>query len=206
MKPASHRAPQCVFYSISSAAKFLGIRRETVRLAIKRGDLQMRRLPGRKRAVITHSDLMSWQSSLAIAHYRPKEPHCDETKPSNPLLASEEVRRGIQMPSGPNASGTTKPLADPSRAVVAVLNEDRRVIDDSLQWILQKRHGRPTSKSSGWRGRSYCTSRKSLLASVEKWCKPPVDPNALRILQALPDEYPQAWRATPTRGRRARNA
>ncbi len=65
-KPNDARAPQRAIYSISKASKHAGIRRETLRLAVKSGDLPMRRLPGRKRPVITHLDLVSWLSSLEI--------------------------------------------------------------------------------------------------------------------------------------------
>ena len=118
-----------------------------------------------------------------------------------------EVRQAQEVRAGADASEAAKKRpADRSKPVVAVLDDRRRVIDDGVQWILQKRHGRPTRKSTGWRGRSYCTSRKSLLDSVEKWCEPPIDPDALRNLQALPDDHPKAGRSQPTRGRRARNA
>ena len=151
---------------------------------------------------------MAWASSLPRAPYpASKVALCPPTngahQPCNPLLASEEVRQACQSPLGSNGSGQTRPLADPSRTVVvAVLNENWRVIDDGVQWILEKRHGRPTSKNTGWRRRSYPTSRKSLLASVEKWCGS-VEPSALRILEALPEDHPPSKR---TRGQRARNA
>jgi hypothetical protein len=111
------------------------------------------------------------------------------------------LRRGLPGASSalrpPKASGQTKPLADPSRGVVAVLSDRWRVIDDGVQWILQKAHGRPTAKSTGWRGRSYCTSRKSLLDSVERWrC----GPGGLRVLEALPDDHPREGLPKPQRG------
>ena len=65
-------APKHLIYSISKASKHVGVRRETIRLAIVRGDLQMRQLPGRKRPVITHVDLIAWLSSLCLAR-RPRK-------------------------------------------------------------------------------------------------------------------------------------
>ncbi len=52
------------FLSISQAAKLLCVRRETVRLAVKFGDLKMRHLPGRKRPVLTRPDIMVWMTEL----------------------------------------------------------------------------------------------------------------------------------------------
>ncbi len=72
------RAPQRAIYSISKAAKHVGIRRETIRLAVKRGDLQMRHLSGRKRPFITHLDLMIWLSSLDVV--RPPAPSLGPSK------------------------------------------------------------------------------------------------------------------------------
>ena len=53
--------------SISAAAKALHIRREVIRAAVERGDLPMRRVPGRKRPVILLSDLQAWLRSLEVA-------------------------------------------------------------------------------------------------------------------------------------------
>jgi hypothetical protein len=69
----SSNALQRALYSISRSAKFAGIRRETIRLAIIRGDLPMRLLPGRKRPVITHSHLMTSLASLELV--TPEESH-----------------------------------------------------------------------------------------------------------------------------------
>ena len=60
------RWPQRAMYSISKASRHVGVRRKTLRLAIKRGDLRLRHLPGRKRPVVTHADLMTWLSSLDV--------------------------------------------------------------------------------------------------------------------------------------------
>lgn len=56
--------PAPYFLSISQTAKCLGVRRETVRLAVKSGDLKMRHLPGRKRPVLTRPDIMVWMTEL----------------------------------------------------------------------------------------------------------------------------------------------
>jgi hypothetical protein len=78
------------------------------------------------------------------------------------------VRHPQQALRGTDAPKATKHPAARSKPVVAVLNDRWRVIDDGIQWVLQKRKGRPTPKSTGWRGRSFATSRAALLDSVER--------------------------------------
>ena len=53
--------------------------------------------------------------------------------------------------------------AHPSNRLIAQLNASWRVIDDPLQWILQRRKGNPRKKNPGWRSRSFCTTRGALL-------------------------------------------
>ena len=72
--------------------------------------------------------------------------------------------------------------------VIAILNDRWRVIDDPLQWILEVRTGRPTKKATGWRGRSYCTQRSTLIRCIGKYCKE-VDPAALEIIKKLPEKH-----------------
>ena len=108
---------------------------------------------------------------------------------ANRLSDAEAVRQPQEVMPGTDAPKATKRRADRSKPVIAVLNDRWRVIDDGIQWVLQKRKGRPTPKSSGWRGRSYATSRARLLDSVERRCGP-VEPAALRHLTSLPDEHP----------------
>ena len=55
------------FFSKSSLAKYLRIRREFVRLAIKNGDLKTRILPGHVRPIITWHDKERWIASLQLA-------------------------------------------------------------------------------------------------------------------------------------------
>lgn len=82
-----------------------------------------------------------------------------------------------------------KPLAHPSNRLVAQLNASWRVVDDPLQWILQRKKGKPRSKNSGWMNRSYCTSREGLLRCVAGYCGQ-VDPATLETLTALPEHHP----------------
>ena len=103
------------------------------------------------------------------------------------------VRQPQAVSPGTDTPKATKPPADRSKRVIAVLNDRWRVIDDGIQWVLEKRKGRPTPKSSGWRGRSYARNRASLLDSVERRCGP-VDSEALAALKTLPDAHPSVTR------------
>ena len=105
------------------------------------------------------------------------------------LSNSEAVRQPQELLPATDARKTTKRRADRSKPVLAVLNDRWRVVDDRVQWVLQKRKGRPTPKSSGWRGRSYATSRGRLLDSIGRMCRP-LDPAALRLLEGLPADHP----------------
>jgi len=82
----------------------------------------------------------------------------------------------------------TEGLAHPSNRLVAQLNESWRVIDDRLQWILQRRKGKPRKKNSGWQDRSFCTMREVLIRCVREYCGE-VDADALAALRHLPDTH-----------------
>jgi hypothetical protein len=86
------------------------------------------------------------------------------------------------------ARRTERP-AHPSNRLVAQLNESWRVVDDPLQWILQRKKGNPRKKNSGWRGRSFCRTRGALLGCVARHCGE-IDANALAKLKSLPDWHP----------------
>lgn len=78
--------------------------------------------------------------------------------------------------------------------VIANLNARWRVVDDPLQWILQVRKGRPTAKASGWRDRRFHVQRTALMRSVAELCGP-VEPEACRMLAALPATHPSPTKA-----------
>jgi len=97
----------------------------------------------------------------------------------------------------------SKPPAHPSNRLVAQLNERWRVVDDPLQWILQRKKGNPRKKNSGWSNRSCCSTKDALLRCVREYCCSPdkgqlrsiqeysgMDKVAVRQLQALPDWHP----------------
>jgi hypothetical protein len=82
-------------------------------------------------------------------------------------------------------------LAHPSNRLTLQLNENWRIVDDPLQWILQRRKGNPRKRNSGWQDRSFCTTREGLLRCVRENCGE-VDDDALTKLQVLP-EFHADW-------------
>jgi hypothetical protein len=85
--------------------------------------------------------------------------------------------------------------AHPSNWLVAQLNATWRVVDDPLQWILQRRKGNPRTRNSGWRDRSFCRTRDALLGCIRKHCGE-IDAEALPKLEALPGCHPDWDRKT----------
>jgi hypothetical protein len=80
-------------------------------------------------------------------------------------------------------------IANCQRRVIAELNDRWRVTDDGqLQWILEVRKGRERSKATGWRGRSFHTTRTHLLADIERLCGS-AESNAMDALAELPTKY-----------------
>ena len=107
-------------------------------------------------------------------------------------LYSEGVRQpNLVAPAGVAPSVLPCPLAHPSNRLIAHLNGSWRVVDDPLQWILQRRKGKPRKKNSGWRDRCFCRTRGGLLRSVRELCGE-VDDEALAHLHALP-EFHSDW-------------
>jgi hypothetical protein len=76
-----------------------------------------------------------------------------------------------------------------SNRLVAQLNGTGGVVDDPLQWILQRKKGTPRKKNSGWRSRSFCRTREALLRCVREYCGE-VNVDCLAELQALPNWHP----------------
>ncbi len=72
---------------------------------------------------------------------------------------------------------------------VIKLNDLWRVRDDGVQWVLEVRKGRPTVRSTGYAGRSYCTQRTALKRCVDEHCGE-VDADAIRRVENLPECYP----------------
>jgi hypothetical protein len=81
--------------------------------------------------------------------------------------------------------------AHASNRLVVQLNANWRLVDEPLQWMLQRRQGNPRDKNSGWRGRSFCRTREALLRCVHEYCGD-VEPAALAKLAALPSHHGQS--------------
>ena len=99
------------------------------------------------------------------------------------------MRKGLEHEASLRSpTDRTRRLAHPSESFPIRLNANWRVVDDPLQWILQRRKGYARSRNAGWRGRSYFTTRTWLLHFIGEYCGE-VDPDALKQLEALPERH-----------------
>ena len=112
------------------------------------------------------------------------EVHADPEAPSENGVREPTA----PLPPAPTLSAICSPPAHPSNRLVAQLNTNWRVVNDPLQWVLQRRKGNPRKKNSGWKDRSFCTTRDALFRCVREYCGD-VDQNALATLQELPDHH-----------------
>ena len=100
---------------------------------------------------------------------------------------SSGVREQSFHPDGGDvATDKLSAPAHPLNTLVAQLNERWRVVDDPLQWILQKRKGTPSKKKSGWQGNAFCRTRKALLRNIRERCGE-IHPKTLAEIEALPE-------------------
>jgi hypothetical protein len=116
---------------------------------------------------------------------------CTSLAPDVDVLREKGVREQIveASPASVLATIALRP-AHPSNWLTAQLNKNWRVVDDPLQWILQRRKGNPRKKNSGWQDRSFCTTREGLFRCVRESCGE-VDDEALAQLRALPEFHSQ---------------
>lgn len=68
------------------------------------------------------------------------------------------------------------------------LSDKWRVVDDSMQWILQVRTSKPTKKRSGYVDRSYCHQRAALIVCIRRLVKD-ADSRAMAIIEHFPDSH-----------------
>ena len=123
-------------------------------------------------------------------------PHGDEPNQDPYTSRNQGVRKpSVIRDAGAVPTDAVNRPAHPSNRLVAQLNATWRVIDDPLQWILQRKKGNPRNKNSGWRGRSFCRTRAALLGCICKYCGE-VAVEALAKVQALPDGHPDLDRET----------
>ena len=82
-----------------------------------------------------------------------------------------------------------------------ILNDRWRVrLNDPAQWILEYRAGRPAGAGDGWRGKSYCTQRSTLLRDILERIIDEggeVGPEELRQVEALPEKLPYRTNVAP---------
>ena len=94
-------------------------------------------------------------------------------------------------PPAPGPSTLPSPPAHTSNCLIAQLNTNWRVVDDPLQWMLQRRKGNPRKKNSGWQDRCFCRTRDGLLRCVRELCGE-IDDQVATRLRALP-EFHTDW-------------
>lgn len=87
---------------------------------------------------------------------------------------------------------TRSPLENQTQQFI-VLNDRWRVRENRLQWILEHRQSGNSAKSTGYRGRRYCTQRFTLKRSIDELCGM-VDPAALQRIKELPSRHPHKMR------------
>jgi hypothetical protein len=109
-----------------------------------------------------------------------------------------ELNGGVRQPFATLAGHQdcqrrSKRPAHPSNRLVAQLNERWRVVDDPLQWILQRRKGNPRARNSGWRDRSFCRMKYALMGCISKHCGE-IDAGARSTVEALPECHPDSER------------
>ena len=123
----------------------------------------------------------------AEAQRRPTLEDTPCVRPRDQVASKKRVRERSAAPARhPSSQKGAERLAHPSNCLIAQLNETWRVIDDPLQWILQRKKGAPRNKSTGWQNRSFCRTREALLRCVREYCGE-VDSDALAKLEALPE-------------------
>ena len=145
--------------------------------AVRRGVKGAIPLIGERRPFLTHGrDLIAF---LDARQARRKQPRAADE------LCCLRCRRLKAGGHGALSNVAFRP-AHPSNRLIVQLNERWKVVDDPLQWILQRRKGSPRKKNSGWQGRSFCRTREALLRCVREYCGE-VDPAALDKLHELPD-------------------
>ena len=110
---------------------------------------------------------------------------------NNSIPGESSSQQRVRQPSPVAlASWTSNDLPSPPahrlNPLIAQLNKNWRIVDDPLQWILQRRKGNPRKKNSGWQDRSFCRTREGLLRCVREHCGE-IDVDAPARLSALPE-------------------
>ena len=106
------------------------------------------------------------------------------------LSGREQVRQAISsVGTAKSDPSSGNRLAHPSPAFPIVLNERWRIVDDPLQWIVQRRKGTAREKNQGWQSERFHLSRDHML----EWIKEHVtdlDSKAKAALISLPERHP----------------
>ena len=109
----------------------------------------------------------------------------DQNNPLGPGPNQGVRERSAESTTHRDPQDRTERPTHRSKRLIAQLNARWRVVDDPLQWRLQRKKGNPRSKNAGWRNRSFCGTREGLLRCVREYCGE-IEPAALAKLTALP--------------------
>lgn len=97
------------------------------------------------------------------------------------------VRQGREREAAPDSHRTPISLvAHPSDRLLIPLEAGWCVVEDDLQYILQRRKGKARQKATGWRGRSFCRTREAVLRCIREYCSH-IDEDKLQQVRALPE-------------------
>ena len=116
----------------------------------------------------------------------------DPTCPNPPLQAPNlgtDFKHGTAtpFPGYPRVPDRSLPGQGPILEPFTIqLNNRWRVINDPLQFILQRKHTRNNKAGFSWDGRRFCRTRLFLLRSIRELAED-VDSSALALIEALPD-------------------
>jgi hypothetical protein len=114
---------------------------------------------------------------------RPHDPADDQAAPKTGVR-----ERSAEAAEHPDTQHLAECPAHLSNPLLAPLNASWRVVDDPMQWRLQQKKSEPRTRNSGWRDRSFCTTREGLLRCVREYCGE-VESAALAALRTLPDQH-----------------
>lgn len=88
-----------------------------------------------------------------------------------------------------NSSSPNKPAPLQNQPFIILNGRWRIRLTDPQQWILERRHGAAGKKDTGYKGKSFCATRRVLIRNIKEDCGP-INSVALRMVAALPEQFP----------------
>jgi hypothetical protein len=94
------------------------------------------------------------------------EVHSSSTEDSARVVREPHERASSSSPGQASPS----PAAHRPDRLLIQLSSEWRVVEDDLQYVLERRKGKARSKATGWGRRSYCRTRLALLRCIREYC------------------------------------